>query len=403
MTVMRQLLNIILLILIYFPANAQVEKNYYLAGLSNLQRKEFKQAVAEFDKAIESETNKYYYYLKRGEAYYWLGEYLKAKDDFNEASQLERYSGSIGLAMTYAKIGDIDLAIRNLEDHLGSPFRVSEKSIKLNKAFESIENSRKWVELWKKNWYNSFEKLEQEINYLIKVAQYPEALELVEVYISKYPDNAGAYALKGRINYTQGKIREAEVNFTKAISLDSENPNFRKRRADVYVKSGNFPMAVKDISNALKSDPSMFHLYIKRAGLYFRMDAEEKALSDLIRYLDYFPADEEALHLCGKIYIDQEKYYSALECFSMNVENYPGNPESFIDRADAYVLSENFKYAINDYGMALDLDPTNPATWLNRGKVYIKTGDNKQACYDFTRAVRLKSREGVKLYKEYCE
>ena len=162
-------------------------------------------------------------------------------------------------------------------------------------------------------------------------------------------------------------------------------------------------MAVKDISNALKSDPSMFHLYIKRAGLYFRMDAEEKALSDLIRYLDYFPADEEALHLCGKIYIDQEKYYSALECFSMNVENYPGNPESFIDRADAYVLSENFKYAINDYGMALDLDPTNSATWLNRGKVYIKTGDNKQACYDFTRAVRLKSSEGIKLYKEYCE
>jgi len=77
--------------------------------------------------------------------------------------------------------------------------------------------------------------------------------------------------------------------------------------------------------------------------------------------------------------------------------------EVFIDRADAYVLSENYKYAILDYGMALDLDPINPATWISRGKVYIKTGNNKQACYDLTRAVRLKSREGVKLYKEYCE
>ncbi|MBA7540237.1 hypothetical protein ES705_32531 [subsurface metagenome] len=273
MTVMKQLLNITLLILICFPANAQTESDHYLAGLANLQRKEFKKAISEFDKAIEPESNKYYYYLRRGEAYFWLGEYLKAKGDFNEASQLERYSGSIGLAMTYAKMGDTDLAIRHLEDHLGSSFRVSEKTIKLNKAFESIENSRKWVELWKKGWYNSFEKLEQEINYLTKTAQYSEALDLVEVYISKYPDKAGAYALKGRINYARGKIREAEVNFTKAISLDSENPDFRKRRADVYVKSGNFPMAVKDISNVLWYDPSMFDLYITRAGLYHRMNA----------------------------------------------------------------------------------------------------------------------------------
>ena len=403
MTVMRQILYIVLFILIYFQTNAQTENEHYLKGLADLQRNEFRQAVSEFDKAIESGTNKYYYYLKRGNAYFVLGEYLKAKDDFNEASQLERYSGSLGLAMTYAKIGDTDLAIRHLENHLSSPFRVSEKSIKLNKAFESVGSSRKWVDLWKKEWYNSFEKLEQEIDYLSKTTQYSEALDLVEVYISKYPDKAGAYAIKGRINYTQGKIREAEVNFTKAISLDSENSDFRKRRADVYVKSGNFPMAVKDISNALSSDPSMFDLYITRAGLYRRMGVADKALDDLTSYLDYFPADEEALHLCGKIYIEQEKYYSALECFSMNVKNHPGNPENFINRADAYVLSGNYKYAIMDYGMALDLDPRNPATWLNRGKVYILTGNNKQACYDFTRAVHLKSREGIKLYKEYCK
>ena len=162
-------------------------------------------------------------------------------------------------------------------------------------------------------------------------------------------------------------------------------------------------MAVKDISNALRSDPSMFDLYITRAGLYRRMGVTDKALDDLTSYLDYFPADEEALHLCGKIYIEQEKYYSALECFSINVKNHPGNPESFINRADGYVLSENFKYAIDDYGMALDLDPVNPDTWSKRGKVYILTGNNKQACYDFTRAVHLKSREGIRLYKEYCE
>ena len=403
MTVMRQILYIVFFVLICFQTNAQTENEHYLKGVAYLQRKEFKQAVSEFNKAIEINIDDYKFYVKRGNAYFRLMDFLKAKDDFSKASQIERYSGSIGLAMTYAKLGETDLAIRYLGDHLGSPFRISEKSIKLNKAFESIENSREWVELWRKKWYNSFEKLDQEIDYLTKTTQFSKAIGLVEVYISKYPDNADAYALKGEINYLQGKIREAEENFTKAIFLDSGKPDFLIKRARGYTKSEKFKLAVKDISYALKSDPSMFYLYIKRAGLYQRMDAGEKALTDLIRYLDFFPADEEALHLCGKIYIDQEKYYSALECFSMNVKNYPGNPVSFIDRGDAYVLSENFKYAIDDYGMALDLDPSNPATWLNRGKVYIKTGNIEKACFDLIRAVRLKSREGIKLYKEYCE
>lgn len=401
--VMRKLLNIIFFILIFSPVHAQSENDHYLTGLAGLQRKEFKQAVSEFDKAIELESNRYHFYLKRGEAYFWLGEYLKAKNDFNEASRLERYSGSLGLAMTYAKIGDIDPALRHLEDHLGSPFRVSEKKIKLNKAFESIENSRKWVELWKKRWYNSFEELEQEVDFLIKTGQYPEAQDLIEVYISKYPEKAEAYAIKGRISYNRGKMQEAINNFTEAIFLDPGNPGFQKSRAEVYMKTGNLIMAVKDISNALGYDPSMFDLYITRAGLYHQMDAADKALDDLTRYLDYFPADDEALRLCGKIYIDQEKYYSALECFSINVENHPENPESFIDRADAYVLTGTYKYAIRDYGMALDLEPADPETWLNRGLACIKTGDHKNACYNFIRAARLNSREGGRLYKEYCE
>lgn len=401
--VMRQLLNIIFLILISYPVHAQLENDHYLAGLAGLHRKEFKQAVSEFDKAIELESNRYHFYLKRGEAYFWLGEYLKAKDDFNEASRLERYSGSLGLAMTYAKIGDTDPAISHLEDHLGSHFRVSEKKIKLNNAFESIENSRKWVELWKKRWYNSFEELETEVDFLIKTGQYREALDLIEIYISKYPEKAEAYAIKGRIKYNRGKMQEAINNFNEAVLLDPGNPGFKKSRAEVYIKSGNLIMAVKDISNALGYDPSMFDLYITRAGLYRQMDAADKALDDLTRYLDYFPADDEALRLCGNIYIDQEKYYSALECFSINVVNHPEKPESFIDRADAYVLTGTYKYAIRDYGMALDLDPTDPETWLNRGLAYIKTGDNKNGCYDFIRSVRLKSREGVRLYKEYCE
>lgn len=399
---MKQILNILFIILICFGANAQTENEHWLKGLASLQRKAYKEAVDEFDKAIKANNDEYQYYLNRGNTYFRLKDYSKAKNDFTKASQLEKYSGSLGLAMISAQTGKTELAIKYLEDHLSSEFRVPEREIKLNKAFENIEDSRKWVELWKKDWYSSFEKLQRDIDYLIKDEQYLQAIDRVDVYISKYSEKAEAYALKGRINYARGKIREAELDFTKAVSLDPKNPLFRKKRAGVYTKSGKLQSAVKDISDAIKYDPSMFDLYIKRAGLYKQIDEGDKALSDLNKYLNYFPADETALSMCGKIYINQDKYYSALKYFSLNVKNNPDKPGSFIDRADAYVLSENYKYAIKDYGMALDLDPSNATTWLNRGKVYIKTGNIKKACFDLTRAVRLKNREAIRLYKEYC-
>jgi len=400
---MKQVIYILFVILICIGVNAQTENEHWLKGLASLQRKKFKEAIDEFDKAIEVKSDEYKYYLNRGNTHFLMKYYLKAENDFTKASQLEKYSGSLGLAMISARAGDAAFAVKHLEDHLSSRFRVPEKEIKLNKAFENIEDSRKWVELWKKNWYSSFEKLERDVDYLIKNEHYLQAIDRVDVYISKYPEKAEAYSLKGRINYSRGKIREAELDFTKAVSLDPKNPLFLKKRAGVYTKSGKLQSAVQDISDAIKYDPSMFDLYIKRAGLYKQMNEGDKALSDLNKYLNYFPADETALSMCGKIYINQDKYYSALKYFSLNVKYNPDKPGSFIDRADAYVLSENYKYAIKDYGMALDLDPSNAITWLNRGKVYIKTGNIEKACFDLKRAARLKNREAIKLYKEYCD
>lgn len=399
---MKQILNILFIILICIGANAQTENEHWLKGLASLQRKAFTEAIDEFDKAIEVNNHEYQYYLKRGNTYFRLKDYAKAENDFTKASQLEKYSGSLGLAMVSARTGDTDLAVKHLQDHLSSRFRIPEKAVKLNKAFENIDDSRKWVELWKKDWYSSFEKLERDVDYLIKNEHYLQAIDMVDVYISKYPEKAEAYAIKGGINYARGKIREAELDLTKGVSLDPKNPLFLKKRALVYTKAGKHQSALKDISDAIEYDPSMFDLYIKRAGLYKQMNKGDKALSDLNKYLNYFPADETALSMCGKIYINQDKYYSALKYFSLNVKYNPDKPGSFIDRADAYVLSENYKYAIKDYGMALDLDPSNAITWLNRGKVYIKTGNIEKACFDLKRAARLKNREAIKLYREYC-
>ncbi len=61
---------------------------YYVIGLSELAAMEYEAAKSSFDVAIDMNPEIGEYYLERGKAYYFEGEYYKAIDDFYKAQKL---------------------------------------------------------------------------------------------------------------------------------------------------------------------------------------------------------------------------------------------------------------------------------------------------------------------------
>jgi tetratricopeptide (TPR) repeat protein len=402
---MIRLLFIVLLILfsVYTSSLGQVEQESYLKGLANLETKKFPEAIDQFTEVINNGNNDYFVYLKRGEAFMGNGNYDLAIKDFQSANLLEEGSGSLGLARIYALSGKPELAIKNLEEHLKSSFKESERRIKLDIAFQSLEKSREWVSLWRKDWYSPDEYLIQEIEYYIQHENYKEAKALLSNALAENPDYGKLWSLSARVNIGTNNYKASLEDYDKALKYDKDNREYLVGRAELLIKMKKYNDALKGFNRAIYLYPDQLGLYYKRSILNRDLGNYLKAVEDVKFYLDYYYEDEKAWYLCGILYTDQNLYLSALECFNKLIEINPRNSRNFIARADAYLKTRTYKYAINDYSMALDLDPWNSDTYLNRGIANVFIGNLKAACYDFDRSRKLGNKEAEIKYHKYCQ
>jgi len=398
-------INIVFLLVFTVVANSygQNKQENYLKGLANLETNKFQRAIELFTEVIKDGNYHYQVLLKRGEAYLETGNYDLAIVDFQSANTLEAGSGSLGLARVYGLSGKPGLVVKYLEEHLNSSFKEPGKRIKLDNAFQSIDRSREWKSLWRKDWYSPDEYRIQEIEYLIQNKSYKEAKVLLNTALAENPRDGKLWALQARVNTGIKDYKASLEDYDNALKYDKDNREYLVARAEVLIRMKEFNDALKWLNRAIYLYPDQLKLYNKRSILYRESGNYPKAIEDIQFYLNYYYEDEEAWHQCGMLYVDQNKYLSALECFNRIVEINPGNPRNFIARADAYLKTRTYKYAINDYSMALDLDPGNYQTYLNRGIANVLTGNLKAACYDFDRSRKLGSREAELKYHKYCQ
>ncbi|MQY79546.1 MAG: tetratricopeptide repeat protein, partial [Bacteroidetes bacterium] len=232
---------------------------------------------------------------------------------------------------------------------------------------------------------------------------YKEAKVLLNTALAENPRDGKLWALQATVNTGINDYKASLEDYDNALKYDKDNREYLVDRAEVLIRMKEFNDALKWLNRAIYLYPDQLKLYNKRSILYRELGNYPKAIKDIQFYLNYYYEDEEAWHQCGMVYVDQNKYLSALECFNRIVEINPGNPRNFIARADAYLKTRTYKYAINDYSMALDLDPGNYQTYLNRGIANVLTGNFKAACYDFDRSRKLGNREAEIKYNKYCQ
>jgi tetratricopeptide (TPR) repeat protein len=66
----------------------QADQGQYYLGIVQKAMNQFDHAVQAFTQAIQRNDQEAIYYFSRGEAYYNMGEFLKAKTDFEEGLSL---------------------------------------------------------------------------------------------------------------------------------------------------------------------------------------------------------------------------------------------------------------------------------------------------------------------------
>ena len=171
--------------------NTEDANAYNNPGLSYSLIKETQRALFDYDKAIEIDPNNSEVYYNRGSSYTDLKQYERAIADYDKAMEIEP-----SLAGVYRNRGNSNAGL------------------------------------------GEFERA---------IADYDKAIEIMPVYIEAYINRGISYA-------RMEEFARAIDDFTKAIGLQPENSSAYALRSMIYTNINKFDVAIVDIKRAISYD-----------------------------------------------------------------------------------------------------------------------------------------------------
>jgi tetratricopeptide (TPR) repeat protein len=341
-------------------------------------------------------------FVERAESYLQKGDYPQAINDFNSANSINAGSGEFGLARVYAIRGNASTAVYHLELCLKSSFKKSEKEVLLDPSFSTIENSPEWRQFWKKDWYDNYEKAISEIEYDVTTGNISDAKGVLNDLAGAYSERNGNIYAAALISFAEGKYPESVKALTGLLNEEASNEKYLRLLAKAQEAGGNTAGASSTYSRLLDLEIPDAGLLLSRAECYKKTGETDKAVSDVEKYLSFYPDNKKALSFAGKIESESGDNIKALEYFSRNLKLHPNDADCYADRANSYFMARSWDLAVKDYSMSLDLRPDNPDVWLNKGIALLSSGKTDDACHDFRMAFNQGSRKATEYLSRSC-
>jgi tetratricopeptide (TPR) repeat protein len=138
-------------------------------------------------------------------------------------------------------------------------------------------------------------------------------------------------------------------------------------RAIQKVENGDQDGALKDYSEAIRSDSTYQIAYENRANLFSNLNRLEEAFHDYGQSIRLKPT-----------------------------------AKAFQNRALLHIKRNNFTAAISDLNQAIIIDSNYSLAFKNRGMAYILTGQKALGCADLQKAARLGKEDAPMLIERFC-
>lgn len=239
-------------------------KKIFTEGIINTKNKNYEQAVENFTKAIELNSNFASAYSNRCLVYLQWGKYEEAIADCTEAIRInpENIEANLNLGLAYDKIGNYQQAIAEYTqvlNHNHNDFRAL-----YNRGLANFELN----------------------NYQEAITDY--SLILATIYQNANFNQADIYNERGLTYLMTKHMYKAMVDFSYAIHIDSGNARAYYNRGCVCRKMGNIEGAMADFSKSIQINPYQAQAYLNRGLLLKECGLYQGAIQDLQAATKYF-------------------------------------------------------------------------------------------------------------------
>ena len=143
---------------------------------------------------------------------------------------------------------------------------------------------------------------------------YENALRCLNHVLSSRPDHFEATFLAGLIQQRKGEIRNAQLQFERAIGLKKDSSAAHATLGSLLANAGNKKKALKHLSTALKLKPSASVHYLLGA-LYYNSGQHKRAIQHLKQATELDPMYGEAFYQLGLLCLEMNWLRKAQQCF----------------------------------------------------------------------------------------
>ncbi|MBU2582941.1 MAG: tetratricopeptide repeat protein [Alphaproteobacteria bacterium] len=320
------------------PSFAQVDEAAQLhvrSGALALQRGKSDEAVREYTVALEDRTladdRRATILNDRGVAYVRLGMTREAIDDFNKAVELfPEY------AATYNNRGNLLLAL-GLPNEALKDFN---RALVLAPGYAAAYNNRAGA--------------------LMQIGKPQQAIRDFTQAVKLLPSAAAPLAGRGRAHMTLGRPHAAIRDFSRAVGSDARYAAGYRSRAEAKLKVGHYEEAIEDLSRAIAFDVTNAGAHLLRGDAYLSSGNFEAAIADFTRFVELRPKEAQGYEMRGLAHTMAEVSEAALADLNRAIELDQRSARAFAFRAYAYARTNQPEIAKSDIATASKIAPEGP-------------------------------------------
>ncbi len=371
---LRAVISSLLLVTVPTPGFAQtippapVPPAKALEAAMALQRGDLDQAVLAYNAALDdtsiSNDRRAVLLTERGVASMKRRNFKDALDDFNKAASLYPENAAI-----YVNRGSLLLLLGQAPDQTREAIRDFGRALVLSPSLAAAFGNRGAAHL--------------------KLGAHDQAIADFTRAIELQPQNPAALNGRGRARLLAGRTHAAIRDFTRAVTL---NPGFAqsyRNRAEAYSRFRQYTEAAEDLSRALAFDARRVDDYIARGRAYLAADNAAAALNDFTKVVELDPNAVDGYIGMGFAKARADATEDALNDLSRAVELDPRSASAYAVRAWIYKKRLQPDLGERDVERALRLEPVKADAFWAQGELNEAAGDKDAAVAAYSRALGL--------------
>jgi tetratricopeptide (TPR) repeat protein len=338
----QQALNDYNNILRSFPNEAQA---YIGRGVVYNLLENYDQAIADYNEAEKLIGQKDIgLYYNRAISFGKKKEFQQALDDYNRVLALEQghIDSKINRASIYAKLGYYQSAVKELGNALND--------VPPSAFYYSVRGNA-WME----------------------IGETEKALSDFNALISLVPTSTTGYHNRGHLYWNMGRLDEAITEFSKVISLDPRADYAYNDRATCQVIKGNYSEALSDYAVAVKFRPDWGPSWFNQGEAHRSLKQYQLAIMDLTKATEInFKEKYLAYYLRAQTKSEAGDYLGAIDDYALAIKEQPGDIDIWLGKAATWMKVKKYALAMRDYrtGLSLEMAFSDGAGVVSRGEIY---------------------------------